>query len=322
MNARLMLERIDADDRLVGLHRKAGDRRDQAGCLGDVFGDDPGLHRHDVAAGLDRHDDLFHRGIAGALADAVDGAFHLARTGLDRTKTVGNREAQIVVAMHRDHRLVDVRHTVLDHADEIRELLGIGVADGVRDVDGGGASGDRAFDTTTKEIMLGPRAVLTGPLDVIDMVSRARHAVNHRLMHLIGRHLQLDAHMQRAGGDERVDALSLGRLQGLRRTIDIWELRAGQRADHAVLDPFCDLVDRLEVTLGSDRETRFDDVDAHLLQEFGDLDFLGHGHGGARRLLAVAKGRVEHDDLVGSCGDLGYFGLHGFSILLFSRHGS
>ena len=33
---------------------------------------------------LQRHDDLFERGIAGALAEAVDGAFDLARAGAAR----------------------------------------------------------------------------------------------------------------------------------------------------------------------------------------------------------------------------------------------
>jgi hypothetical protein len=45
-----------------------------------------------------RHDDLFERGVAGPLADAVDRAFDLARAVFDRGQAVGDRQAQVVVA--------------------------------------------------------------------------------------------------------------------------------------------------------------------------------------------------------------------------------
>ena len=53
-------------------------------------------------AGLDRHHDLFERGVAGALADAVDGAFDLAGAGLHGGERVGDGQTQIVMAMDAD----------------------------------------------------------------------------------------------------------------------------------------------------------------------------------------------------------------------------
>ena len=73
---------------------------------------------------------------------------------------------------------------------------------------------------------------------------------------------------------------------------------AGKGADHAVLDLLGDLADRAEVALGSDREPGLDHVHAHLLEHLGDLELLGDGHRGARRLLAVAQRGVEDDDAV------------------------
>ena len=62
-----------------------------------------------------------------------------------------------------------------------------------------------------------------------------------------------------------------------------------------------DLGDGLEVAFGRNRESGFDDVDAHLVEEFGDLQFLLERHGGAGALLAVAQRRVEdHDVVVGT----------------------
>ena len=56
--------------------------------------------------------------------------------------------------------------------------------------------------------------------------------------------------------------------------------------------------DRLEIAVGGDREAGLDDVDAHLVEEFGDLHLLGERHRRAGRLLAVAQGGVENDDAV------------------------
>ena len=48
-----------------------------------------------------------------------------------------------------------------------------------------------------------------------------------------------------------------------------------------------------------DREAGLDDVDAHGVEEVGDLQLLLEGHGGAGALLAVAQRGVEDEDAVG-----------------------
>ena len=45
-----------------------------------------------------------------------------------------------------------------------------------------------------------------------------------------------------------------------------------------------------------DRKAGLDDVDAHVVEEVGDLQLLLEGHGGAGALLAVAQGGVENED--------------------------
>ena len=73
---------------------------------------------------------------------------------------------------------------------------------------------------------------------------------------------------------------------------------AGQAADHRVLHHLADLGDGLEVAVGGDREAGLDDVDAHLVEHFGDLQLFLQGHRGAGRLLAVAQGGVENENAV------------------------
>src|SRR5262249_46070995 len=59
-----------------------------------------------------------------------------------------------------------------------------------------------------------------------------------------------------------------------------------------------DFLHRGEVALGRDRKAGLDDVDAHLVEQLGDLELLLMGHGGARALLAVAQGGIEDEDAV------------------------
>ena len=83
VNAGFVRERIGADNRLVGRHRDADDRRQRVAGRHEALRVDAGAMGQGVGAHLQRHHDFFERGIAGALADAVDGAFDLARARLD-----------------------------------------------------------------------------------------------------------------------------------------------------------------------------------------------------------------------------------------------
>src|SRR3990167_5397819 len=118
VDAGLVREGVRAHDRLVRLHRKTSDTRDQARSRHDLGGVKPRVAREDIAARTHRHDHFLERGVAGALAEAVDGAFHLARAIEHRRKRVGDGEPQGVVAMHRKYRLVRLRHPLAKRLDE------------------------------------------------------------------------------------------------------------------------------------------------------------------------------------------------------------
>ncbi len=75
--------------RLVGTRRAAVDPR-----VGVV----------EIVARAQGHHDFFERAVAGPLADAVDRAFDLPGAVFDARQAVGHGQAQIVVAMHADHR--------------------------------------------------------------------------------------------------------------------------------------------------------------------------------------------------------------------------
>ena len=76
--------------------------------------------------------------------------------------------------------------------------------------------------------------------------------------------------------------------------------RPAQAGDDGILDAASDRLHGLEVAFRGDREAGLDDVDAHLVQEIGDLQLLFQVHGGAGALLAVAQRGVEDQDAIGA----------------------
>ena len=100
------------------------------------------------------HDQFFEGRIAGPLADAVDGAFELARPGSDCFEKVGYRQPQVVVAVDRNHRLVNVGHVGFNAANEVAKFARGKVAHGVGNVDGGGPGGDRRLQHLIQKLGL------------------------------------------------------------------------------------------------------------------------------------------------------------------------
>src|SRR5205823_14275355 len=101
-----------------------------------------------------------------------------------------------------------------------------------------------------------------------------------------------------AGGQEDVDARPGRVAERLPGPVDVVRIAARQAADHRPLDLPGNRLHRLEITRRGDREARFDDIDAEVLERLGDLQLFPQVHAGAWRLLAVAKRRVENDQAI------------------------
>ena len=259
---------------------------------------DVGPVRQHVVAYPHRHHDFLERGIAGALANAVDGAFDLAGTGAHAGERVRHRHAEIVVAMHREARQVGIRH-VLAHALHHSEIfLRHRVTYGVGDIDGGGAGLDRCLDAAAEEVELGAGAILARPFDVVGIGACACDLCDHHLVDFVRLLLKLVLHVHRRSGQKGVDAPPLRRFDRFGAAVDVLEGGARQPANHRLLGALGDLVDGGVIAFGGDRKSSLDDVDAHLVEQLGNLELLLMGHGGAGTLLAVAQGGVENDDAV------------------------
>ncbi len=291
-------ESVLADDGLVVLHRKRRDGRDEARGARDHRGVDVRPERHHVVARLDRHHDLFQRRVARPLAKPIDGAFDLACARLHAGEAVGDGQPQIVMAVGgKDHPLC-AGHALAQHGDDVYEFIRHRVAHRVGDVDGGRAGLDRGLHDAAQIVGFGPRRVHGRPFDIVDEIARAGDGGGHRLVNLIGVHIELVLPVQRRGSDEGVDAAALRIADGFAGAVDVVGMGAGEAGDHGVPGAPGDFRDRLEIADGRGGKAGLDDIDAHLVENFGNLHLLFEVHGCAGTLLAVAQRRVENQHAV------------------------
>ena len=216
---------------------------------------------------------------------------------------IGDRQAQIVVAMDGEDRLVGVGHALAQHRGTWpRYSCGRGVADGVGDVDGASRPAlDRGLDAAAQEIDARcgcrPRPTIRRRRRGCAPARPSAAMISSTSLRL---HLQLVFHMQRRGGDEGVDARRAARGAPLRRS---GRCPCARRGPGPQTEAF---LTRRAISRTASKspfeaigKAGLDDVDAHRVENLGDLQLFLERHGGAGRLLAVAQGGVENDDAIG-----------------------
>ena len=299
VDARLVGKGVLPHDRLVSRHLDAGDVGHQPAGRHKLLCDDPRGAMVVVAPRAKRHHHFLERAVARPLAEAVDRALDLAGPRLDGRQAVGHGEAEVVVAVGADHRLVDVRHAVHQALDHTVHVRGRGVTDGVGNVHRCRARGNHRLDHAAEEVDLGAGRVLGRELDVSAVAPRPRHAGDGAGEHLRLGHPQLELTVDRTGREKHVDP---GLLRGLERfpgPVDVGVVAASQAADPRALHHLRDLTHALEVARRCDREAGLDHVHPEQHERLGDLQFLGEVHARPGRLLAVAERGVEDADWAG-----------------------
>jgi len=113
------------------------------------------------------------------------------------------------------------------------------------------------------------------------------------------------------GRNKCVDAATGGKFDRLASPGDIGRDSTGQPGDDRIFRPFGDGGDRFEIPLRGDGETRLDNIDTHLVQQLGDIEFVLDRHGGAGGLFAITQCGVKYGDRLG--GGFLVFGLCRFA---------
>jgi len=286
-------EGVPPHHRLVGLRPEAGEGGQQLAGPHQLVGVHPGLEAEVVLSYSQGHHQLLERGVAGALADAVDRHLHLAGPGPHREERVGHGQAEVVVAMDAQHR---TGHVAAEPLDEPAVLLGQGVADGVGDVDHRSARLVHALHHLAQERVVAAGGILRGELHVGAESPRLAHALHRLAQRLRAPDLQLVTQVDIGGGQEDVQARTHGADEGAGRGLDVLALGSAQRGHPAAAHLAGDGVHRLPFAVGGHREARLQHVDPQPLELAGQPQLLRPVHAAARRLLAVAQRRVEDLD--------------------------
>ena len=233
---------------------------------------------------------------------AVDGAFDLAGALLHRREAVGDREAQVVVAVDAEDDFIDAANVLFEMGDGGGVLAGHGVADRVGDVDGGGADLDDALDDLGEEVQLGAGGVFRRELDVIAdgparwTASTARRTIsslailslNSRWMALVARKTWMRGRAPRARASQ-ARSMSSALQRARPQMTGPWTWRA--MAWTASKSPGEAMGKPASITSTPSS-----------VSALGDLELLGEVHAGAGRLFAVAQRGVEDDELAGRRG--------------------
>ncbi len=296
MDAGFVGEGVASDDGFVGLNRNTGNFAEQLTGGKKMLGGDTCLVRIAVMTYAHGHDDLFERGVSGALADAVDGAFNLTGSSGDGGHGVGDGHAEIVVTMGGDSDVLDSLDAAADGGDQFAEFRRDGIADGIRNIERSGAGFDYGVEYLAEEFGIGAGGVFGRKFDVIAKRFRKRYRFAGVGKAVFAADPQLVLQVNVGGGKNDVNARMGGVFQGFPGALDIRAAGAAQACNDGAADDGGDGLHGREVAIGGDGESGFDDVDAEAVELVREAQFFLMVHAATGRLFSVAQSGVENGD--------------------------
>ena len=222
MDAAFVREGVCPDNRLAGGDAHSRYRGEKMRGAGDLLSPNPrGQPAVGVAAGAKPHHDLLHRGVAGALADAADRAFHLPRACADARERVCDGEPEVVVAVGRYGDVCYSPDAVHDGGDECAELVRRRVSHGVGYVHDGCAGRDGRLESLAQEVDVRARCVLRRELHIAAKVAGVCDGVPYAFQALGAGNAKLVLEVDVARGEEGVDARTRRAADCRRRSVDV-----------------------------------------------------------------------------------------------------
>ena len=131
----------------------------------------------------------------------------------------------------------------------------------IRDVDDRGTRFDDCLNDTRQILVVRASGILRVELDILNILLRVCHGTDGTLEDVLAVAVALVLYMIVARSQPRVDALVLGILQCLGRTVDILLHGTCQCADGRPCNRFADFHYRIEVTGGRDGKAGLNDID-------------------------------------------------------------
>ena len=288
MNARFVRERVAAHNGLVALHRHARQASQQTAGGIQFLAADVSIDGQRIAPHVEDHGDFFQRRVAGAFADAVDGALHLARAAANAGQRIGHGHTQVVVRVRAEHNVVHARHARLHVAEQLLVFGFETIADGVRQVQHRRARFHCGVAALNEIVAIGAARILRREFHVLAFGLGVRHGPTDHLQNLFTRLVQLVLKMNVRRRQKGVDARPLGSGQSFPGAVNVQFIGAGECGNDRPAHFRGNGLDCFEVALRSDGEPGLEDVHAQPVELARHLELLRKVHAATGRLLAVA----------------------------------
>ena len=299
VNPRRMRECIGSHDGLVTLDRHTGQATNQATDRDDLLRIDTRVQFTElIGPRLQRHHDLFQCRITGTLAQTINGAFNLPRAAHGRGQRIRHRQAQIIVTMHTDHGIIDVRHRIVQACNHRTELLRHAVTHGIRNIDRVGACINGRFHNLRQEVSLRTRGILRAELHILAERTRIFYRGNRLLNNLGARLAQLKLAVNGRRGEEHVNSRLLRRRHGFGTALNIRVNTACQPAYRRPFYLFRNSLNRGEITGRGNRKPGLNHIHAQRCELQGNLQLFAMVQAGTGRLFAIAQRRIKYSNSV------------------------
>jgi len=201
------------------------------------------------------------------------------------------------VAVRAEHDAVGAGNALPHRAEHGAVLDGQRVPDRVREIDRGRPGGNGRLDHPAEEFQIRAGRVFGRELHVVRIAAGAPDRFAGPLETLVATEPQLALEVQVGRGDEDVHPRSRGRPHRLTSEVDVPVVTARERGDHGTTHRLGNRQHTPPVALRRAREPRFDHVHPQRIQLAGETQLLLGRHRIAGRLLAVAQGGIEDDDV-------------------------
>ena len=182
------------------------------------------------------------------------------------------------MAMRGENCLVGIRHAIAHLNEHIAIFIRRCITDGIRQIDGRCPRFDGGIDTAAEIINRRPCRIHRRPFDIVNEIACACHGCRDDIEHFRFRLLHLEFEMNRRCRHERMNARLLCEFHRFASAINIGIDGTCETRNRCPLDALGNFRHRFKIAIRGNRETRFDDVDAHRIQEIGDFELLFERH--------------------------------------------
>ncbi len=182
------------------------------------------------------------------------------------------------------------------HLDDLAEFRRHGVTDGIGNVHGSRARVDHGLYYLHQKIAIRPGGIFGRKFHIVAERLGQTHALARLFQALFPRDAQFVLEMDIRGGEEYMDARACGPFQSLPGALDIEGAGACQPGNNRPAHGRCNRLYGLKISVGGDRESRFNHVHTQPVELMRHAQLLVNIHAATRGLLTVTQRGVENRD--------------------------